>query len=39
MRRNISFILGLFAVLLSVHAQMGHFYFSERFTSGLVNKV
>ena len=32
-------MIGLFAVLLPVQAQMGHFYFSERFTSGLVNKV
>ena len=39
MRRIVSFIIGLFAVLLQVQAQMGHFYFSERFTSGLVNKV
>ena len=39
MKRVISYIIGLFAVLLPVQAQMGHFYFSERFTSGLVNKV
>lgn len=39
MKRIVSYILCLFAVLLPVHAQMGHFYFSERFTSGLVNKV
>ncbi|MBO7539955.1 MAG: helix-turn-helix domain-containing protein [Prevotella sp.] len=39
MKRIASYIVGLFAVLLPVQAQMGHFYFSERFTSGLVNKV
>ena len=39
MKQIVSFILGLFAVLMPVQAQMGHFYFSERFTSGLVNKV
>ena len=39
MKRIVSYMIGLFAVLLPVQAQMGHFYFSERFTSGLVNKV
>ena len=39
MKRVVSYIIALFAVLLPVQAQMGHFYFSERFTSGLVNKV
>ncbi len=39
MKRVASYIIALFAVLLPVQAQMGHFYFSERFTSGLVNKV
>lgn len=39
MKRIVSFILLLFGVLMQVQAQMGHFYFSERFTSGLVNKV
>jgi len=39
MKRITSFIILLFAVLMQVQAQMGHFYFSERFTSGLVNKV
>lgn len=39
MKRIVSFIILLFAVLTQVQAQMGHFYFSERFTSGLVNKV
>ena len=39
MKRIASFLIGFFAVLLQVQAQMGHFYFSERFTSGLVNKV
>ena len=39
MKRIVSFTIILFAVLMQVHAQMGHFYFSERFTSGLVNKV
>lgn len=39
MKQIVSLILGLFAVLMPVQAQMGHFYFSERFTSGLVNKV
>ena len=39
MKRIVSYIIVFFAVLLEVQAQMGHFYFSERFTSGLVNKV
>ena len=39
MKRIALFLIGMFAVLLQVRAQMGHFYFSERFTSGLVNKV
>ena len=39
MKRIISLIIGVLAVLLPVRAQMGHFFFSERFTSGLVNKV
>ena len=39
MKRIAFFLIGVFAVLSQVQAQMGHFYFSERFTSGLVNKV
>ena len=39
MKRIVFFLIGVFAVLSQVQAQMGHFYFSERFTSGLVNKV
>lgn len=39
MKRIAFFLIALFAVLIPVQAQMGHFYFSERFTSGLVNKV
>ena len=39
MKRIVSYIIVFFAVLMEVQAQMGHFYFSERFTSGLVNKV
>ena len=39
MKRIVFFIIAVFTALLPVQAQMGHFYFSERFTSGLVNKV
>ena len=39
MKRIVSFMMALWAVLLPLRAQMGHFYPSERFSSGLVNKV
>ena len=39
MKRVASYIIALFAVLLPVQAQMGHFYFSERFTSDLATMI
>ena len=39
MKRVASYIIALFAVLLPVQAQMGHFYFSESLNRGFVTQV